>query len=77
MPIQIIFRKRPKLSKQDWAINLTPNIWVLHNSVESRVKFVESYNRSTKSNNKMMTAYTSFYLSWIVWNLIIKIGKYS
>jgi len=73
MKFKLRITKKARLSKNDFNFYITPTIWILHNSTESRIKLAIKNNK--KYTRKIMYKYTSLYLSWFVWSLVITIGK--
>ena len=74
MKFKLRFTKRARLSKNDFSFKITPTLWVIHKSTEKQKTFAINHNKKTK--HKVMYKYTSIYLSWAIWNLILTVGEY-
>ena len=60
-------------SKGGLWVNITPSVRVLLECSERRKEFALRHN--SKSPSKMMYNYTSVYFEWLIYGLVVTIGK--
>lgn len=72
MKAKIRFNSNAFRSKNDFSLRVTPTLWIIHNSCDTRKKLAKRHN---KSKSKLMYNYTSIYLSWLIWSIVLTIGK--
>jgi hypothetical protein len=73
MNIKLNFKKSTFRNKNDFSLKILPTIWMIHNSTERQKEFAINHNKKTE--RKIMYDYTSIYFSWIIWSLILTLGK--
>lgn len=73
MKVKLRFQTSAFRTKNNFSLKLLPTLWLIHNSTDNQRKFAEKHNKKAKS--KIMYNYTSIYLSWMIWSLVLSIGK--
>ena len=71
--IKLEFHKNKFETIKDFSFRITPCLWFIHQSTDRRREFVIKHNQKAKI--KMMYDYTSIYLSWGKWHIILTVGK--
>jgi len=73
MKVKLRFQTSSFRTKNDFSLKLLPTLWLIHKSTDNQRKFAEKYNK--KARSKIMYDYTSIYLSWMIYSLVLTIGK--
>lgn len=73
MKAKLKFQSNSLRTKKDFSLKILPALWLIHKSTDNQRKFAEKHNK--KAINKIMSSYTSIYLSWMIWSIVLTIGK--